>query len=101
MTYKRAYSDRREYLIAAVTKRRQRLKEMAIEYKGRKCIFCGYSKCVDALDFHHLHESTKSFGIAKDGLTRSWEKIKKELDKCILICSNCHREIHAGLRQPS
>ena len=83
--------------VEAVQKRRQILKLKAIEYKGGKCCICGYNKCMDALDFHHLNENKKSFGVAEKGYTRSWEKVKEELDKCILVCTNCHREIHVGL----
>ncbi|HZZ98778.1 MAG TPA: HNH endonuclease signature motif containing protein [Candidatus Saccharimonadia bacterium] len=97
----RTYADRREYLIKAVSLRRKRLKEMAIEYKGGQCMFCGYAKYAGALDFHHLEPGKKDFGLSLNGLTRSWEKIQTELDKCVLVCSNCHREIHAGILQPS
>jgi len=90
----RTYRDRAEYLIKAVAKRRRRLKELAVEKKGGKCTFCGYNRYLGALDFHHLEG--KDFG-----LTRSWAKVAKELEKCVLVCSNCHREIHAGLLQPS
>jgi len=95
MKNKRTYSDRAEYIIKAVSKRRKKLKQMSIEYKGGKCNVCGYNKCVDALEFHHLEE--KQFGLSKNGLTRSWDKTKTELNKCVLVCANCHREIHAGL----
>lgn len=70
---------------------------MAVEYKGDKCSVCGYDRCADALEFHHLDPSKKDFGISSKGYTRSWDKVKEELDKCILVCSNCHREIHSGL----
>lgn len=98
---KRTYQQRAEYLKKAVTARRKKLKKMAIEYKGGKCIFCGYDKCNDALDFHHLDSKEKEFGLSVRGLTRSWEKIKEELDKCILVCANCHRELHAENSQLS
>lgn len=98
---KRTYKDRAQYNIQAVTKRRKKLKVMAIEYKGGKCSICRYNKCVGALDFHHIDEKTKSFDLSTRGLTRSWEKTKAEIDKCILVCANCHREIHAGLVQLS
>jgi len=98
MTDKRKYSDRREYLIKAVIKRRKKIREMAIKYKGDKCVFCGYNKCIHALEFHHIEKNGKDFGISEKGYTRSWEKVKEELDKCILVCANCHRELHAGLR---
>lgn len=72
---------------------RKRLKEKAVEYKGGKCVICGYNKSLRALDFHHVDETKKDFSISRN-TNRSWESIKKELDKCILVCSNCHREIH-------
>lgn len=101
MIAKRTYADRREYLIKAVAKRRKKIREQAIEHLGGKCFYCGYNRCLAALDFHHIDESTKKFGISQDGLTRSWERTKQELQKCILVCANCHREIHAGILQPS
>jgi hypothetical protein len=96
---RRKYSDRREALIKAVTKRRRKVKAMSIEYKGGKCQNCGYKKCQGALELHHLDISKKSFGIGDKGYTRSWEKVKAELDKCILLCANCHREVGAGILQ--
>jgi hypothetical protein len=78
----------------AVQRRRDIIKIQAVEYKGGKCEKCGYNKCIGALEFHHKDPNAKDFGIASKGYTRSWEKVKKELDKCILVCSNCHREIH-------
>jgi 5-methylcytosine-specific restriction endonuclease McrA len=95
----RKYSDRAEYLKKAVSLRRQKLRDMAREYKGGKCALCGYNRCPSALDFHHRDPRKKDFGLSVRGLTRSWEKIKKEIDKCILICANCHREVHAGITQ--
>lgn len=77
-----------------VDKRRKALKKQAIEYKGGKCSSCGYNKCVGAMDFHHLGNSPKDFGISQAGHTKSWETLRAELDKCVLLCSNCHREIH-------
>ncbi|MFA6027586.1 MAG: hypothetical protein WC752_01535 [Patescibacteria group bacterium] len=96
---KRKYADRREYLIKAVDLRRKKLRSMAIRLKGEKCALCGYKKCEQALEFHHLHSSKKDFGISAKGYTRSWKKIKEELDKCVMLCSNCHREVHSGIRQ--
>ena len=98
---KRTYADRRDYLIKAVAKRRKKIRQMSVEYLGGKCCFCGYDRCFSALDFHHVDESSKEFGLSQNGMTRSWKKTRKELNKCILVCSNCHHEIHAGLLQPS
>ena len=84
----------RKCMSDAVARRRKKLKQLAVEYKGGKCSICGYSKCIAALEFHHLNPLEKDFGISASGETRSWEKVKAELDKCIIVCSNCHREIH-------
>jgi predicted HNH restriction endonuclease len=97
----RTYRDRAEYIIKAVKKRRRKLKSMAIKHKGGKCMFCGYNKFQGALEFHHLDPNEKDFGLGTRGLTRSWKRVKQEADKCILVCSNCHKEIHGGLLQPS
>jgi hypothetical protein len=82
----------------AVILRRRKLKEMAVEYKGGKCQNpnCGYDRYVGALEFHHPN-GDKEFGIASKGYTISWERIKQEIDKCVMVCSNCHREIEAGI----
>lgn len=96
MPEKRTYKDRAEYLKKAVANRRRKLKEMVVAYRGGKCVLCGYNRCVWALDLHHIHESEKEFGLSVRGMTRSWEAIQKEADKCVLVCANCHREIHAG-----
>lgn len=99
MPEKRTYADRAEYLKKAVSARRRKLKEMVVKYKGGKCIICGYNGYIGAFDLHHKVDSKKEFGLSTKGLTRSWEKIKKEADKCILVCANCHREIHGGYTQ--
>lgn len=76
-----------------VNDRRKKLKLMAIEYMGGKCCKCGYNKNVRSMQFHHLDPNEKDFGISKNTNARSWEEIKKELDKCILVCANCHGEL--------
>ena len=71
------------------------LKLAAVEYKGGKCSVCGYCKYTGALDFHHLDPKQKDFNISKNLHSKpSIESIKEELDKCILLCANCHRELH-------
>ena len=80
-----------------VDRRRKAIKAKAIAYKGSKCERCGYDKCMAALDFHHRNPKEKEFGISSSGHSRSWERVRKELDKCELVCSNCHRELEYNL----
>lgn len=89
MADKRKYHQRAKYLIEAVKKRRKKLKEMAVIYKGGECLVCGYKECLECLVFHHLNPKEKDFGLSTKGLTRSWGRIKKELDKCVLLCVRC------------
>jgi 5-methylcytosine-specific restriction endonuclease McrA len=100
MAERRTYSDRREYLIQAVQKRCKNIRWKAIAYKGGRCQICSYDRCAEALEFHHLSSSRKDFGISSKGYTRSWNKVLEELEKCILLCANCHRELHVGLQLP-
>ncbi len=96
---KRKYTDRAEYLKQAVVRRRKQIRQRALEYKGYHCTICQYNKCLKALEFHHLESDKKDFGISAKGYTRSWKVIVKELDKCVLLCANCHREVHEGITQ--
>jgi 5-methylcytosine-specific restriction endonuclease McrA len=93
----RKYVDRRKYLIGAVQKRRKVVRLKAIAYKGGRCQLCGYDRCPEALEFHHLVDGEKDFGVSSRGYTRSWDRVKEEVDKCALLCANCHREVHAGI----
>jgi 5-methylcytosine-specific restriction endonuclease McrA len=68
-------------------------KHKAVTYKGGKCVECGYNKCVGALEFHHINPDEKDMDW-NDMRKTSWSKIEKELDKCVLLCSNCHKEKH-------
>lgn len=66
-----------------------------IEYKGGKCEKCGYKKNFTALEFHHINPKEKEFQLDSRHLSNTRiEKLKNEVDKCILLCSNCHRELH-------
>ena len=95
----RTYADRAVYMRQAVKNRRKKLREMARASKGNKCIICGYNKCQRALSFHHIDPKTKEFDLSTKGLTRSWERIQNEIKKCVLICANCHMEVHDGITQ--
>jgi DNA-binding CsgD family transcriptional regulator len=80
----------------AVISWRKRVKIKLVEYHGGKCEKCGYNKCIDALQFHHKDSNEKDFTIG--GKSYSLERLKKESDKCILLCSNCHIEIHHEIK---
>ncbi len=72
---------------------RQRRKLLLINLRGNACERCGYDRCVDALHFHHLDPSQKEYRLSS-GNTRSLEKDLEEVSKCMLVCANCHAEIH-------
>lgn len=74
-------------------KRRLKVRIMAIEHLGGKCIKCGHKGYAASFEFHHRDPSKKEFQISS-GNTNSWETVKKEVEKCDLLCSNCHRETH-------
>jgi len=76
-----------------VINRRRILKEMAVEHAGGSCERCGYDGYIGALEFHHKDPTQKDFSIATN--SKGWETIREEVDKCMLLCSNCHKEVHA------
>ena len=65
------------------------------EARGGKCIRCGYNKCLKALEFHHIDPNKKDFTISNDHF-KLLDAVE-ESKKCILICSNCHKEFHDDL----
>lgn len=74
---------------------RKRVKQELVEYKGGKCQICGYNKCNEALEFHHMDPTQKDFSLS--GQHKPLELLKKEVDKCVLLCCRCHREVHSGI----
>ena len=84
----------------AVKTWRKSTKERMVKSMGGECVCCGYNKCNDSLSFHHLDPSKKNFTFAKIRANiRSWGKLVDELKKCVLVCKNCHGEIHSGITQ--
>lgn len=79
-----------------IAEHRRKLKRKALDYSGERCMKCKYDRCMTALDFHHLDPRIKKFRISA-GKTISWANLKIEVDKTILLCSNCHDEFHDGL----
>lgn len=81
----------------AVASSKTRLKIDCVRYLGGKCEACGYDRCREALEFHHRNPDEKDFEISAATISMGWELIEEELDKCLLLCANCHREVHAKL----
>lgn len=81
----------------AVSRRRREVKRMLVEEAGGSCAVCGYDRCASALAFHHLVPANKSFSLSHRGVARSLEKARAEALKCVLLCSNCHAEVEAGM----
>ena len=81
---------------------RKEFKEKAVQLLGGKCAVCGYDRCIKALQFHHTEPKHKLFGLG-DGRIRSWERYWTEVQKCELLCANCHfekeAEIYRGVAQ--
>lgn len=80
-----------------VAERRKAVKRMLVEEAGGKCVICGYSRCQQVLEFHHLDPSLKNFQLSHNGATRSLARSRAEARKCVLLCANCHREVEAGI----
>jgi len=74
-------------------KNRLLIKEKINQYKQKGCEICGYSKNLAALHFHHINPQEKEFEVSSN-MCRKWEKIETEIKKCILVCANCHIELH-------
>lgn len=76
---------------------RRRRKINLIKVCGNKCNLCGYNKTISALEFHHINPEEKEYNIAAKGTCHQLETDLKEVQKCILVCANCHREIHENM----
>ena len=94
--YRRGHNTKEFCGSCLVNRRRFKKKKELLEYKGGKCQVCGYNKCKSALCFHHVDPLTKSFAIGGNH-TRKWIDLIAEADKCVLVCANCHMEIHEGI----
>jgi hypothetical protein len=93
---KKSDLSRDQQLSKNVIEWRKRKKIELVDYKGGCCQLCGYDRCIEALEFHHNDPNEKDFTIS--GKSWSFERLKVEADKCILVCSNCHKEIHSKQR---
>jgi len=79
---------------------RDRIKQRIIDAFNGKCGICGYNKCNAALELHHINPSEKDFSFGRIRANpKNWESLVRELRKCVLLCSNCHREIHNNVSE--
>jgi transposase len=85
--------------VEAVQRWRRNTRRRLIEEFGGACAICGFDQPV-CLEFHHLDRRTKEFGFAARGITRSYESLRAEAKKCVLLCSNCHAQVEAGILDP-
>jgi len=77
--------------------RRNNAKESAVKYLGGRCACCGWHRFIEALTFHHKDPQKKKFTISQTNvISMSWRRLKEELDKCVLLCANCHIGVHTG-----
>ena len=80
-----------------VLKARKKTRAVKEEAKAGGCVVCGYNRCQEALEFHHVDESTKTAEPSRLATTGSLQKFLEEIEKCVVVCACCHREIHAGV----
>lgn len=92
--YKRQWDKKNRTQINTRKRNKGRInKRKLVEYLGGKCMKCGYNKYLSILEFHHIRD--KNFNInVKLGNGCALPFLKKEVDKCLLLCPNCHRELH-------
>jgi hypothetical protein len=75
---------------------RRKVKEDCLKYLGQEgCLVCGFD-LIEGLTFHHLNPKDKNFNISKN-LHQPFHILKKELDKCVCLCKNCHTRLHCGV----
>jgi predicted nucleic acid-binding Zn ribbon protein len=83
------------YTIKTV-ERQKETKKRNVNYLGGKCKICNYNRSMRSLTFHHFDPKKKEYSLSSSRIF-NFEKCKKEMDKCLLVCANCHGEIHDGL----
>jgi transposase len=91
----RGYYRCRKCRQEAVVRRRRTVKRILVDEAGGRCKLCGYDRCLAALQFHHTDPSAKEFGVSRRG-AHSIKRLRAEVHKCVLLCSNCHAEVESG-----
>ncbi|HEX3804651.1 MAG TPA: HNH endonuclease signature motif containing protein [Solirubrobacteraceae bacterium] len=81
----------------SLVRRHRRVKEILVAEAGGACMICGYSRYNGALQFHHLDPDKKRLSLAMGGAALGIETLRREAEKCVLLCSNCHAEVQGGV----
>lgn len=98
--YKKQYYQKyKEKLIRCQKKHYIESNKILVSLKINGCAICGYNECTEALEFHHVNSQDKKFGLDMHGIRHNSFRVIEELNKCILLCANCHREIHVKERK--
>jgi DNA-binding transcriptional ArsR family regulator len=85
--------------LEAVARRRRKAKAILVDEAGGCCAICGYDRYQGALQFHHLDPCEKQFELSVSGMTPGIDRLRKEARKCVLLCSDCHAEVEAGISE--
>jgi hypothetical protein len=94
----RLRKEKRPRVTSQALDRKYVAKKRCVDYLGGRCVRCGYDRCIKAMTFHHRDPDEKEFTVSQM-LDRSWGVLRAELDKCDLLCFNCHMEEHCGIDQ--
>ncbi len=92
----RGYYRCKQCRAESVVRHRQKVKATLVAEAGGRCVSCGYSRNIRALQFHHLDPDQKRLGLSSQGVTYSLERLRAEAKKCVLLCANCHAEVESG-----
>lgn len=92
------YQRNKEKRVRKIRDRQMKIKDQVQALKLENgCSRCGYNRCAQALQFHH-HNDDKEGNIARwTAQGHSFGKILGEIQKCVLLCANCHAEEHANM----
>jgi hypothetical protein len=99
--YMREYQKgRQEHKDLVKKSKHKKLQHVQKIKKDGGCCICGYNKCVKALHFHHLNPQEKSYEITWGCFRgKSLDSLNKEMDKCVILCANCHAEVEEGITE--
>ena len=92
----KVYYEKNKEAVKARTKATKEANKVKwASYKSTlSCVYCGYNEHPAALDFHHVVRGPGNAKVYKLAADNSWTRLWQEIQKCIVLCSNCHRGVH-------